>query len=234
MFFIRIANYDFVIDNKYDYIYHLCKNYITHATSGIEISVTHDEINREQTGEYKLDYLESLAIYRKIAEYLIDKGIVLFHGSAIAVDNEAYIFTAKSGTGKSTHVKLWCELFKDQACVINDDKPLLSVKENSVIVHGTPWSGKHHLDSNISVPLKAICILERGISNRIERINDKDAWPILMQHSYRPCNESSMEKTLSLIDILIKNTKFYKMYCNMDIQAALMAYNCMGKKRGDK
>lgn len=113
-------------------------------------------------------YLETLAVYRKFAENLLAYDTVLFHGSVVAVDGIGYLFTAKSGTGKSTHTRLWREYFGERAVMVNDDKPLLQVTENGVIVYGTPWDGKHHLSNNISVPLKAICILTRAEENHIE------------------------------------------------------------------
>ena len=108
-------------------------------------------------------YLETLAVYRKIAEKMPDYGVVLFHGSCIAVDGIGYLFTAKNGTGKSTHTRLWRELLKDRAVMVNDDKPLIRIDENGAVVYGTPWDGKHRLSTNTSVPLKALCVLERGI-----------------------------------------------------------------------
>ena len=78
------------------------------------------------------------------------------------MDGQAVLFTAKSGTGKSTHTKLWRDLFGERAVMVNDDKPLLRILKDGVLVCGTPWDGKHRLSTNCALPLKAICILERG------------------------------------------------------------------------
>ena len=168
-----------------------------------------------------------MAVYRKICNRLIDDNIVLFHGSCIAVDNVGYLFTAKSGTGKSTHTKLWREFFKNKATMVNDDKPLIKISNNDIIVYGTPWNGKHHLGNNISVPLKAICILERDNTNHIEIINSKNAYPILLQQIYRPKEPSKMIKTLNLLDKLSNNVSLYKLGCNISQEAVLTAYNGM-------
>ena len=85
-------------------------------------------------------------IYRKIADALVDDGVILYHGSVIAVDGQGYLFTAKSGTGKSTHTALWRELFGERAVMVNDDKPLLRVKDDQVTVYGTPWNGNRLSD----------------------------------------------------------------------------------------
>ncbi|WP_455057428.1 hypothetical protein [Jutongia sp.] len=110
----------------------------------------------DQTGqeaEYTDAYLETLAVYRKIAEWMPMHDTLLFHGSVIAVDGKAYLFTAKSGTGKSTHTRLWREYFGERAVMINDDKPLLKITQDGVYAYGTPWNGKHRLSTNISAPL---------------------------------------------------------------------------------
>ncbi|MCH5300390.1 MAG: hypothetical protein J1E56_03645 [Ruminococcus sp.] len=234
MFSIRLANHNFNIENKYNYVYKLCKKYYSNERSGILISVTDDEILQEQTGGYSLDYLESLAIYRKIAEYLIDHETLLFHGSAIAVDHKAYLFTAPSGTGKSTHARLWRKLFGQRAVMINDDKPFLKMTDRGVLAYGTPWDGKHHLSTNTSAPLKAICILERSEINYIEPITQSDALPMLMQHCYRPSDPVAMKKTLSLIERLGSSVKLYRMGCNMEPEAAQIAYNGMNERNEPK
>lgn len=138
MFSIKLADRIFSIDNKYAYVQRLCEKYVINEASEVLISVTDDEILREQTKRHSSAYLELLAIYRKIAEYLIDDATILFHGSVVAVDNEAYLFAASSGTGKSTHTRLWRELFGEQAVMINDDKPLLKITDSGVLVYGTP------------------------------------------------------------------------------------------------
>ena len=125
--------------------------------------------------EFSDAYLETLAVYRKICSCLLDEDILLFHGSVVSVDGIGYLFTAKSGTGKSTHTKYWREYFKDRAIMINDDKPLLEIKEDRVNVYGTPWDGKHRLSCNTCVPLKAICILNRGQDNNVLWISVQDA-----------------------------------------------------------
>ena len=106
------------------------------------------------------DYLETLAVCRKIAERMPEHNTFLFYGSCIAVDGAGYVFTAKSGTGKSTHTRLWRELLDNRATMVNDDKPLIRIADDDAIIYGTPWDGKHPLSHNIAVPLKAICILE--------------------------------------------------------------------------
>ena len=173
------------------------------------------------------DYVETLALYRAIVEKLVDYNVVMFHGSAIAVDGVAYIFAALSGTGKSTHTRLWREHFGERAVMVNDDKPLLTITDDGITVHGTPWNGKHNLGNNMSAPVKAICILERATDNHIEKIDPKSAYPTFFQQTYRSKNPSKLLKILALIDKTTKLVGVYRLGCNMNPDAAIVSYNGM-------
>lgn len=188
-----------------------------------------DEHEREGVAapEFSDGLLETLALYRKIAEAMIDFDTFLFHGSAIAVDGEGYLFTAKSGTGKSTHTRLWRELFGERAVMINDDKPLIALRNSEAIVYGTPWNGKHGLGSNISVPLRAICILERAEDNSITALVPMSQFPKILTQTYSNSSPEFMKKTLRLIDMLLHTVEVYKLGCNMNPDAARIAYQGM-------
>ena len=148
-------------------------------------------------------------------------------GEGIGLFRTEFLFTEKSGTGKSTHTRLWREYLGEKAVMVNDDKPMLKITDNGVIAYGTPYNGKHHLGCNMSVPLKAICILTRGEKNSIVRIDKKEAYAMILQQVYRPHDPLQMAKTLKLADRLAVNTELYRLACNMDIEAAEVAYNAM-------
>ena len=173
------------------------------------------------------EYLELLAIYRQIAEQAPARNVLLFHGSAIAVDGQTYLFTAKSGTGKSTHTRLWRQAFGERAVMINDDKPLLHVGEGGVTAYGTPWNGKHRLGGNLSAPLKALCVLTRDERNHIERITLEDAFPMLFQQCYQPEQAEKIPRVLTLLERLGKTVGLYRLGCNMEPEAAIISYQGM-------
>jgi hypothetical protein len=179
--------------------------------------------------EHSDAYLEITAVQRKIVEELVGFDVLLFHGSVVAVDGGAYLFTAKSGTGKSTHTRLWREVLGDRAVMINDDKPLLMIGKEQVTVYGTPWNGKHRLGANIVVPLKAICILERGVENRIAKISAGEALRMLLQQSNRPANTILLPKYMELVDRVADSVCFYRLQCNMDLEAAQVAFGTMSQ-----
>ncbi len=172
------------------------------------------------------DYEQS-ALYRKLAEKLLEHDTLLFHGSAISVDGEAYLFTAASGTGKSTHTSLWRQTFGDRAVMVNDDKPFLELSEDGVWLHGSPWSGKHGLDTNIRVPLKGICILERGVENRIVPATPEEAIPMLQKQAYASLEEAKYPLFLTLTEALSHRVSLWKMACNKEPAAARIAYCAM-------
>lgn len=174
-------------------------------------------------------YLETLAVYRKIADCLLSCNTLLFHGSVIAVDGEGYLFTAKSGTGKSTHTRLWREYFGERAVMVNDDKPLLRITDSGVTAYGTPWDGKHRLSTNTAVPLKGICILARDTTNHIEPVEPHAVYPLIVQQTNRSLSADGMKQTLSLIDRMLHVVPVYRLGCNMDIEAARVAYEGMNR-----
>ena len=174
--------------------------------------------------------LEITALQRKIAEEMFDYDTLVFHGSAVSVDGEAYLFTAKSGTGKSTHTALWRQIFGERAVMVNDDKPFLRIGETEATVYGSPWNGKHGLSANIGVPLKGICILERGMENTIREIPAGEGLLMLLQQSNRPMEKSKMPAYMELLDKLSRQVRFYRMNCNMDPEAARMSYTAMSGK----
>lgn len=164
------------ITHIYPYFADLARDYLGGETPAFSITVTQDDIDLERGEEEVRDeYLESLVIYRKLCEKLVEKDIVLFHSAAITVDGKAYLFTAPSGTGKSTHIKLWRKRFGKAVGIINGDKPLISVTPYEIRAWGTPWDGKEHWSANKSAPIAGICQISRGAENEIHRVSAGDA-----------------------------------------------------------
>ena len=239
---VNIAGYSIEISTFSFSSCHMCRQYIAQEKVDFSVTINHKDISIERQKtmkeaaieglpprEYSDEELEITAVLRKVTEALFDYDTLLFHGSTISVDNEAYLFTAKSGTGKSTHTRLWREMLGDKAIMVNDDKPFLKIGEDGVLACGSPWNGKHRLGNNIQVPLKAICILERGVENHIKEIPPKEALTMLIQQSARPADPKKMAKYMELIDRLTQKVKFYRMQCTMDPAAAQMAYEEMSK-----
>ena len=236
----KIADRVIEIVSLHREVHDYCGAYRYDGAPDFTVEISQEDIDRERGRNARTvelegrrprdpsdEYLEGLAVYRKISERMLDYDTFLFHGSCVAVDGEGYLFTAKSGTGKSTHTRLWREYLGERAVMVNDDKPLIRAGENGLTVFGTPYNGKHRLGENIAVPLKAVCILERSAENRIETVTREQAYPILLQQTYRPADPLLMEKTLVLIDRMAEKAKLCRLRCNMDISAAVTAYEGM-------
>ena len=226
----RIAEKTIEIASLFEAVHRLCADYRADGTPDFRVAITpHDlDAERARAAETVSDaYLETLAVYRKIAEIMPRYDTVLMHGSALALDGEGYLFTAKSGTGKSTHARLWREAFGARAVMVNDDKPLVRVASGGAIVYGTPWNGKHRLGANVAAPLRAVCLLRRAEENTICRITKSDAYPTLVQQIYRPADPDALRRTLALIDRLADSVGLYRLGCNMAREAAIISYNGM-------
>lgn len=244
LFSIKLAKVPIMVCSLFSTTAEFCRDYFTEDAPLFRIETTPEDITFERkksaredavegipTRHFSDEYLETLAVYRKIAEMMPTYDTILFHGSAIAVDGAGYLFTAKSGTGKSTHARLWRNLFGDRAVMVNDDKPLLQVTEQGVFVCGTPWDGKHRLSNNLSVPLKGICLLERSTDNEISPVSFREGYPVLLQQSYRPANPIALRKTLCLLDQIGQQVPLYHLRCNMMPEAAQIAYNGMNERK---
>ena len=237
----RIADRIIRISTRFTRVHRRCAAYRTDdIPADISVEITQSDIERERacsveahgqedfnSGEYLDSALEELAVYRKIAERMTSFDTILMHGSCIAVDGEGYLFTAKSGTGKSTHTRLWREMLGEKAIMVNDDKPLIRISEDRATIYGTPWDGKHHLSTNCAVPLKAICILERAGQNTIRRVSKAEAYSTMLQQIYRPSDSAVMMKTVTLIERLLGVVDLWRLGCNMDPEAAEIAYQAM-------
>ncbi len=158
------------------------------------------------------------------ARNLLDYQGFRLHASAVAVGGKAYLFSAPSGTGKSTHTEKWCRLFGAE--YINDDKPALRQASGVWTVYGTPWSGKHDLSKPQGVALGGIAFLDRG-ENAIRRLTPAEALPWLMSQSLRLLPRERMERFLTLADDLLRQTPIWFLTCRNEDAAALLSYRAM-------
>ena len=153
----------------------------------------------------------------------------MLHSSAVIMDGRAYLFSAPSGTGKSTHTGLWQEVFGEKAQILNDDKPAIRALEDGVFAYGTPWSGKTDMNINVKAPIAGICFLERSENNWIERVDSNTALAGILNQTIRPFEMKGMDLLLSHIEKVITNVPVFKMGCNISHEAAIMAHREMSK-----
>lgn len=210
-----------------------CKDYMTSEEPDFVISVTEDDLAKEQ--KRAADYLdgeelqglelEKLWVYRQIAETLPRYDAFLIHAASVRVDEDAYLFIGPSGAGKTTHARLWKRYFGDRLRVINDDKPIIKVTDEAVLVCASPWSGKERWINNINAPLKSVIWINQSDENSIKKISKEDSWDLLMNQAYRSYDTDITQKTLKLLDRVINAASFYSLNCNKSIEAVELAYN---------
>ncbi len=234
-FCISLAGRAVAVDALYTEVYSLCNDYLSDLTPDIQISIDENDLAFESIETKKArtswnnGYLETLAVYRKISEAMLDFDTFLMHGAVVAAGGEAYMFTAPSGTGKTTHIRKWIENDKD-AFVVNGDKPLIKVTDTRAIACGTPWRGKESLGANVMAPLKAVALMERGEDNAIEEISFGRAFTFLLQQTYRPADADRMRKTLALLSRLNGRVRFFRfVFNNLKDDAFEVSYNAMTK-----
>lgn len=211
------------------------KPYLTEpGEADVEILSRGEAMHRKYP-ELSLDDCEYIStggsFYRQLLRF---EGMML-HASAVVVDGKAYLFSADSGTGKSTHTGLWLKCFGEKAYLLNDDKPALRRVDGVWYAYGTPWSGKHDLSRNIRAELGGICCLERGEKNVIGPLAGTEAIFKLLSQTVRPAGQAGPElrgRVLELLDLLIREAPLWKMACNMDPEAAMVAYEAMAGKKG--
>ena len=212
-----------------------CRPYLTEGQPEFFIEVTGADLQEQQAAldreadqeglrrrKFTDPFLERMVIQEKLAGKLLEKDTLLLHGSTVAVDGQAYLFTAPCGTGKSTHTRLWRERFGERAVMVNDDKVFLQLRENGVWACGSPWTGKHGIGTNISVPLKGICFLQRGTENRIQKAMAAKWLPELIHQCFLP-----EERYSALVRQLAQRIPLWEMCCTKDPNAATIAYEAM-------
>ena len=182
----------------------------------------------EQNPHLDYETIEYIYMGSEFYKALVHFNGMLLHSSCVVYENNAYLFSAPCGTGKSTHTQIWLKRFPG-AYILNDDKPAIRITDKGVYAFGTPFSGKTGLNVNTGVPIKGICILGRGKTNKIEPMPDDDALFNILNQTVRPPEEDIMDKVLSTLDTVISKVPIYRLFCNMELEAAEVSYNGMNK-----
>ena len=182
---------------------------------------------KERQPHLSEDACEYLSTGSSFYNQLLRYDGMLLHSSAVVVDGRAYLFTAPCGTGKSTHTKLWLQVFGDRAQILNDDKPALRFVDGKFYAYGTPWSGKNDCSVNLRVPVAGICVLGRGKENHIEPFGGVSAIHAILSQTTRSKNAEFMERMLALLDKLLTYVPVWKLECNMEPEAAMVSYRAM-------
>lgn len=230
-FTVKLADKIFHIEHVHPELEVFCKDYlIEDVTPDFQICLTEEDIVYEKTyateQSFSPAYLETLALLRKISNILPNHRRFLMHGASISYEDKAYLFTAPSGTGKSTHIRLWKKYLGDKVKIVNGDKPFISLDANPLI-YGTPWAGKERWQRNCSEPLKGICFVQRGTTNSIRQTKPEECVMMLFNQVYMPDDSIAVGQTLELLDELVKNVPLYLLTCDMSEDAVRHSFEAL-------
>ena len=144
----------------------------------------------------------------------------------IACHGEAVLFLGESGTGKSTHTRLWREHIAG-ARLLNDDSPIVSVRNDEIRVYGSPWSGKTPCYHNVRLPVAAVVRLSQAPENRIRRLRPIEALGALLP-SVPPAfarDERLQDALCDIVSQTIARIPVYHLSCLPDAAAARLAHD---------
>ncbi len=226
-----IAGLRILIENKYPFTTKYCEGYLSKdQTSPPELvaSVTEEEFVAERalSEEFSDGYIENICLYRSICRQLPVINRLLLHCSVLEYDGNAYAFLGRSGTGKSTHTRLWLKHLQPTK-VVNGDKPILEYKDGQFIAYGTPWMGKERWGGNTSAPLKGLCFLEQAKENSIKRLSLSEISSRLFVQVLIPEEENNAAATLELLDKMVKEVPAYLLKCNISEEAVKTSFEAM-------
>ena len=226
-----IADFYVEYEARYPRLKDRSQKYLAHdqnVAPEFSLSVSEDEID---------EHIEKYGVSRDLAEYvlmgaklykeILDKDAFFLHSSAVSVDGYGFAFTGPCGAGKSTHSSLWRKYFGSRAIAVNDDKPVIRIINDTVFVCGTPFSGKHDINTNTMVPLCGICVLKQAKENSIVRLKPSEATGVLLEQTLR-CNEvEKMSALLSVLDTTLQRVPVYRLSCNISFEAVELAFSTL-------
>ncbi len=172
------------------------------------------------------DMLEAQLYGLSFFRQQLERDAFSFHASALMMDQDAYLFSAPSGTGKSTHARLWQKRFGDRVTILNDDKPTLRVMPDGCRVYGTPWCGKHQVNTNGVANLKAIVFIKRSEQNRIRRLHGNEVFRSVLEQCLCDIRTGDhMMRLMTMLDRVLSTTPVYELTCTIDEMAAQLVYD---------
>lgn len=214
----------FYQDDQYHYLQVVDANEVikyeirrTHDYQNVSIKMV-AELSKKPA---EMEYIFISMVFLDIATL---EGFVPLHASCVVKNGEAYLFSAPSGVGKSTHAALYKDYLN--GFIINDDKPIIK----NFRVYGTPFSGKTAENKNVSYPLKAIYFIEQGSIPKIELLQIDEASKKLLKNIARPTTKETWEALLPEVNQLLASSNFYKAVLTKDPKSAYMTYYLPNKE----
>lgn len=230
-----IADFIVQIEPKFEHLKNLCVPFLYKGERKAEFSAVPSDnyinsLKNRMVSGTTIDQAEELATASIFNHEIIHRGAMLVHSSALVFDGRAFLFSAESGVGKSTHTKMWLDEFGDKVHILNDDKPVVKIKSGVPYCCGTPFDGGSGVANNETVPLGAVVFIERSDTNFVTIPDTKEIVQRLYTSTVRFVNKTDGQCLLSNFDNLIRHTKFFVLHCNTDVSSVRVAYDKIIKK----
>ncbi len=240
MFCIKLCHVVVELDNRYQYVRELCRDYIYERKVG-EVPAFRVSASDQEMNDYRLSVgrsmtmpeAESYLLYRKICGEMPRYGAFLLHAAVVSLNGRGYAFSARRGAGKTTHTALWEQYF--DATIINGDKPLVRREaDGTFTAWGTPWCGKEGKQVNASVPLTAICFLEQGRVNEISSASVADTAARILEATILPPNPARQDEMAALVGAVVRDVPAFVLTCRPDELAARVAFEALTSVKSHK
>lgn len=222
----EIAGLKVKMEPKYGRLKRQSASYASSGVPVLEVKPDPKDAASQVVARLSEEEREYICCSAAFSRGIVEHGRFFLHASAVAYQGEAYLFSAPSGTGKSTHTGLWRKQFPG-SFLLNDDKPVLWPREESITAWGTPFAGKTDLQVNLGVPVKGICFLTQGRENRIRKLPETEALAQMLNNTWRPEHNGSMERLLDLMEQVINHVPIFQMECTTQPEAARLSYGVM-------
>ena len=224
-FYISLAGLTVQMNAKHPFTQDFCKDYLIKPKKADIVATADDSqvaADMKASGA-KEDYAESLSLYRSIAESLPDFSRFVIHGASITFDNKGIIFIAPSGTGKSTHIKLWRKVYKNRVDIINGDKPIIDLSGDTPKIWSSPYAGKENWQKNTCAPLCAVVLLRRAKTDSIQKAQPAKYLSEVISQIYKPQTGGGFAKTVAAADKMFGRVPFYILECTPTENAVTVA-----------
>ena len=233
----KFADFFVEINPIYDYTKKMIKFFETDETPTDDIITLGEKHCNDDYIKYNelhpevpVDEAEHIYLATEFFAKILKFNAIMLHSSAVKYGGKCYLFSADCGVGKSTHTSLWEEVYGDKVEIINDDKPIIRLVNNKLMVYGSPFAGGTMKFKDDSGELEAIVFLVRSEDNSIEELSKQKAFKFLFKETMRRIGKKQMNNSLNMIDKILENCRFYILRCNMDKSSAILSHDTIVKE----